>query len=415
MKPDIYYFNPTCELAVANGSPNFMASAKLRRFEDELSILPGVLAQPNDLVIVDRQPPQQFKDQLESAGFAPPLFRTMENLLSDPSCIPDEIGFLFPWGWSPSAHKLLLPFKSSCSSDFRNSPVSEWREIHHELYSRKTSLAILHRIIMTQHANNLLSDSDLPELCISHEQIITLQKRWGKVVVKSPWSASGRGLQVLRPNEYNQTNRQVISGIFKQQGYVVVGPWHHKVLDLSFQYFSFGNGSIEYKGLTSFSTDHAGRYAGNYIQEFPHDLPPEIDEFLKINIQEIQTEIQEVLIKSDYSTEYFGWFGVDGMIFRSAEGDLKFQPCLEINCRFTMGAIALKLRDQLAEYSIGEFRIMHGIEGQFLQFCRQKMYKEKLIVKSGKIIQGFLPLTPALPNSCFGAYLRVTRNNGIMK
>ena len=412
MKPNVYLFNPTCELAVANSSANFMASANLRRFEDELSTLPGILAQPNDLVIVDRQPPQQFKDQLESAGFLPPLYRPMENFLSDPSCIPDEIGFLFPWGWSPSAHKLLQPFKSACSSDFLNSPVAEWHEIQRELYSRRSSLDILTGIITNGNLCNVLTLNDLPEICTNHDDIIRLQQKWGQVVVKAPWSASGRGLQVLRPNEYNQTNRQVISGILKQQGYVVAGPWHNKVFDLSFQFFSFGNGNIEYKGLTSFSTDRAGHYVSNNIQEFPPDLNPEIEEFLKQNIPEIKNALHDTLNRSNYSSDYYGWIGADAMIFRSDQGDLKFHPCLEINCRFTMGAVALSLRDHLASGSTGKFRISQGTEGQFQQFCREKAKKESIIVESGKIIHGFLPLTPYLPNSHFGAFMSIRSNNG---
>jgi len=410
MKPDIYFFNPTCELAVANGSVNFMASAKLRRFEDELSTLPGILAQPKDLIIVDRQTTQQFRDQLESAGILPPLYRTIKDLLSDPPFLFSERGFLFPWGWSPSAHKLLQPLKTTCSSDFLNSPVAEWHEIHRELYSRKLSLAILSRIITSSNLCNLLTLNDLPEICTNQDAIIRLQQKWAQVVVKAPWSASGRGLQVLRPNEYNQTNRQVISGILKQQGYVVVGPWHDRVLDLSFQFFSTGNGNIEYKGLSSFSTDHSGRYFGNYIQEFPTDLTPEVDEFLKQNIPEIEIEILEVLIRSNYSTDYYGWFGIDAMIFRSDKGDLKFHPCLEINCRYTMGAVALSLRDHLEEWGVGEFRISHMKEGHLLHFCRERLKKEPLIVERGKIIQGFLPLTPVLPNSCFGAWMSVRKN-----
>jgi len=415
MKPNIYLFNPTCELAVANGSANFMASAKLRLFEEDLSTLPGILAQPNDLVIADRQPSQQFIDKLECAGFLPPLYRTMENFLSDPSCIPDEIGFLFPWGWSPSAHKLLQPFKSACSSDFLNSPVAEWHEIQRELYSRRSSLDILTGIITNGNLCNVLTLNDLPEICTNNDDIVRLQQKWGQVVVKAPWSASGRGLQVLRPNEYNQTNRQVISGILKQQGYVVAGPWHKKVFDLSFQFFSFGNGNIEYKGLTSFSTDRAGHYVSNNIQEFPPNLNPEIEEFLKQNIPDIKNALQETIIRSDYSSRYYGWLGADSMIFRSDQGDLKFHPCLEINCRFTMGAIALKLRDQLAEGTFGDFKILHGKAGYFSEYCREMTLNEPLISENGKIAEGFIPLTPACPDCSFGAFLRVTRKNEIMK
>ncbi|HEY3390126.1 MAG TPA: hypothetical protein VGK38_11180, partial [Prolixibacteraceae bacterium] len=147
MKPDIYFFNPTCELAVANGSANYMAPAPLRRFENELSTLPWILARPDDIVLSDRVPSQQFTDRLESAGFRLPTFRTTESSFSDPAFLPIEKGFLFPWGWSPSAHKLLSPLKSGCCDEFLNSPVVEWRDSHRDLYSRRSALTILQRIV----------------------------------------------------------------------------------------------------------------------------------------------------------------------------------------------------------------------------------------------------------------------------
>ncbi len=38
--PDIFYFNPTCEFAVANGSPNWQPNKLLKKMEDDLSVLP---------------------------------------------------------------------------------------------------------------------------------------------------------------------------------------------------------------------------------------------------------------------------------------------------------------------------------------------------------------------------------------
>ena len=225
--------------------------------------------------------------------------------------------------------------------------------------------------------------------------------------MKAPWSSSGRGLQILHPQEYNQTNKQVITGYLKQQGYVVAEPWHDKVLDLSFQFFSFGNGRIEYRGLTSFSTDNSGHYTGNFIQEFPPYLSADIKEFVKQNITEIKQALHRTLTESDYSTEYYGWLGVDALIFVNSNGKLKFHPCLEINCRFTMGAVALSLRSHLADHSTGEFQIVHGKEGYFAQYCEEIMKKEPLIVDTGKIISGFLPLTPVLSDCSFGAWIIV--------
>ena len=323
MKPDIYHFNPTCELAVANGSTNYMASAKLRRFEEELSFLPGLIAQPADIVLSARQPDQEYVDLLTKAGFVLPTFQAAENLLSEAANLATELGFLFPWGWSPAAHKQLLPLKSRCCPEFLSSPIAQWKDIHRELYSRKAALAILSNIVKSKKFYNCLSEVDLPEICTTHEQINLLQHKWGKVVVKAPWSASGRGLQILRPDEYNQTNREVISGFIKQQGYVVVEPWHDNLLDLSFQFFSDGKGGIANKGFTTFTTDRAGRYRGNHIQELPPDLEPLLKEFLLANSSEIQKTLGEKLAASDYSTEYFGWLGVDAMIFKSEEGILK--------------------------------------------------------------------------------------------
>ena len=415
MKPDIYLFNPTCELAVANGSANFMAPAPLRRFEKALSTLPWVLSDSKDVILVDKVPSRQFTDRIESAGFRLPLFQSIDSALSDPGFLSDTRGFLFPWGWSPSAHKLLSPLNSGCCPEFLNSPAAEWRDVHREMYSRKSSLAILKRITNENNLDNILSLNDIPEICTSHEQIIALQHKWGKVVVKAPWSSSGRGLQILRLNEYNQTNRQVITGYLKQQGYVVTGPWHDKVLDLSFQFFSFGNGIIEYRGLTTFSTDHLGRYTGNYIQELPPDLKPGVKEFLQQNIPEIIQALHEALTGSNYATDYYGWLGVDALIFGTTSGELKFHPCLEINCRFTMGAIALNLRTHLSEYSTGEFKIKHRMEGHFAQFCEEMMVKELPLVENGKIVSGFLPVTPPVPDISFGAYLSVKERNEGMK
>ena len=407
MKPDIYFFNPTCELAVANGSVNYMAPAQLRKFEDELTTLPWILASSQDIVLVDKVPSQQFTDLPENVGFRLPVFLKKESSLSDPSFLSTEKGFLFPWGWSPAAHKLLSPLKSGCCHEFRNSPVTEWRDVHRELYSRKSALTILEQIINENNSDNILSSNDLPEIGKSHEEIIALQHKWGKVVVKAPWSSSGRGLQILRTNEYNQTNRQVITGYLKQQEFVIVEPWHIKELDLSFQFFSFGNGRMEYRGLTTFSTDDSGRYIGNYLQELPPDITPELKEFLSENLDKVKTMIHQALASSNYSADYYGWFGVDAIIFRSPDGKLKLHPCLEINCRFTMGAIALSLRTHLAEQSVGEFRIIHGKVGHFALFCEEMTRTEPLITDNGKIVSGYLPLTPPLPESSFGAYISV--------
>ena len=272
MKPDIYFFNPTCELAVANGSSNYMAPALLRRFENELSTLPVILSRKEDIILTEQKPPQEYITRMESSGFIVPGFLTLNEIVSELPLLELPLRFLVPWGWSPAAHKLLLPLKQHCSKQFLSSPVSEWKELHRELYSRKTSLSLLTQLVSLNNSDNLLPYNDLPEICTTHDQIIALQQKCGRVVVKATWSASGRGLLILRKNEYNQSNKQVIGSFINQQGYVIAGPWHDKIIDFSFQFFSNGFGSVEYMGFTSFRADKAGQVEGIYIQELPHDI-----------------------------------------------------------------------------------------------------------------------------------------------
>jgi hypothetical protein len=414
MNPNVYYYNPTCELAVANGSEYFQANALLCKFEYDLDLLPAFLGLPNDIILVQKMPSQQFLDNLIKAGFEISKPFLLNDSLNDTSFVAIPKGFLSPWGWSPAVHKLLAPLKTSCSDEFQQSPIAQWKPVHKELYSRKQGLELLKSIVSGFNYLWILPAEELPVICATHQDIIDLQKRWGRVVVKSPWSSSGRGLQILHPGEYNQSNQQVISGFLNQQKYVVVSQWHNKKFDFSFQFFSNGDGSIDYRGLSSFITDKSGRYIGSYIEEIPGILNERVKDFLEEHIETIQQLLLNALTQSPYSTDYYGWIGVDSIVY-DPEGfgnlrgkeQLMIHPCLEVNCRYTMGAISLALRDHLAEGSSGIFQIKYGKEGQFMRFCEEMRDKEPLLVRNGKIIKGFLPLTPPLADSLFGAYLNV--------
>ena len=55
VNPDLYFFNPTCETAVVNGSETYVAPKILRDFEEDLSLLPMLLTSPNDLVLTSQK------------------------------------------------------------------------------------------------------------------------------------------------------------------------------------------------------------------------------------------------------------------------------------------------------------------------------------------------------------------------
>ncbi len=273
MNPDVYYYNPTCEIAVANGSENYQPKALLRKFEYDLDIIPAFIGRPEDITLVHQLPSNQFIDKLKKAGIEIAGLKVLEESLNNASFVDIPKGFLYPWGWSPAVHKLLGPLKASCCKAFRESPVSQWRPVHRELYSRMQSVKVFTSIVSQNGFSWMPRLEELPLICKDHSEIIELQRKWGRIVVKSPFSSSGRGLNVLRPGEYDRTSRQIISGFFNKQDIVIAEPWYNKLLDISFQFFSNGKGSIDFKGVTTFFTVKSGKYAGSFIEEIPLNLP----------------------------------------------------------------------------------------------------------------------------------------------
>lgn len=408
MIPDIYFYNPTCEIAVANGSESFMPKNLLRRMEYDLDILPAYFALSTDITLVQKYPDKKFLDSLLKAGLHPFKLHLLDEGLRDPVFISEPKGFLLPWGWSPAMHKLFAPLKPFCSPDYLNSPVARWNSIHKELYSRKAGRELLGNILTNSTGHFFTPLDELPQICTSHEEIHALQKKWNHVIVKAPWSSSGRGLQVLRPGEYNRSNYQVISGFLNHQGYVMAEPYYTKLQDLSFQFYSRGNGQVEFIGICSFKTDQSGRYAGSYIEEIPQHAEPSLRDFLSDHLDETKKCIEKALQNSPYSLHYQGWLGVDSIVCK-ANDDFLIQPCIEVNCRYTMGTIGLAFQKKIAEGSYGFLSILHRKEGELQNYFQEQKLINPLVIDDGKIIKGFLPLTPVAIDTVFGAALLIEK------
>ena len=403
MLPDLYFFNPTCEPAIANGSIFYTAPARLRKLEEDLSYLPAWLASEKDQVLVHGETDCSFLSKMQELGFQLPEMVQLKKVLSDPSWLQQPKGSLLPWGWSPATYKLFEPVISGCGEDFRRSAVASWQEGHKILYSRLTGIAVLKETLKTNEFRWMPESFDLPVVCHSIAQIQTEISRHKSAVVKSPWSSSGRGLLLFPNPDSQKKNEEVLSGMIKQQGFVSVEPWLNKVIDLSYQFYS-KDGILVYKGRTFFETDPKGRYLRNFLTNSP-ETTEEVSDFLREHDSEVVDVIKSALSHSEYTRIYQGWIGVDSMVYRDKTGDLKIQPIVEINGRFTMGALALKLREKLAEGSKGHFQIHFSTSISFLKYAQKQEAEKPLMLRDGKIVSGFLPLTPPLETNHFGAYI----------
>ena len=402
--PDIYHFNPTCEYAVANSRPSWQPNLLLQKMEEDLELLPLFLCRPNDVVLVKNLPPAGYHELLEQTGIHTPRFRRVTEIISDKSFLHSPKNRLLPWGWSPAAHRLLDPLKPSCSPEFRASPVAKWQPEYREIYSKKFALGILTSILKAMPQKIMLSPQFIPEICTTQKELEELLARWGKLMVKAPWSSSGRGLQRITKTPVVPKVWEKLNGIMRDQGYAIVEPYLDKVLDMALQ-FRITRGKIEYVGMSRFFTDEKGQYQGNYLNGWPGSVEPRAAGFAENVARILVPAFVDVLQKSLLAVYYEGNFGTDTLIFSDEKGDLRMNPCLEINVRQNMGQLSLHLEKLLTPGAKAVFKIFYEKGKTFGAFQKTMQAKYPLQIKDKRIDSGFFPLTPANESTLFGAYI----------
>lgn len=401
-KANVYYFNPTCELAVANGSFSYMPPLLLQEMEGNLSMLPFIFGTSIDYVLTDQLPTPDFILKLQDSGFVLPNF----VIFSELEVLPDHaLKSIQPWGWSPSVHFKLKSLKEKCTDEFKESPVFDWKNEHRLIYERKSSLEFLKKITSNASPEWFISNSLIGEIVYSCNEIEDKVQKLGKIVLKSPMSSSGRGIQIIRQPKLNEANKQWISGILKQQKYLIAEPFLEKFMDLSFQFQVFSKTSIEYVGYSIFETNTNGQYRGTVINPDLEVILPEfnvgkIKEMIESSAQMILEELRD----SVYSNSYQGYLGVDSMLFKE-DGKVRIQPVIEINSRMNMGILTMLLEKNIHPEATGKFELFYGRQGDFYDFSTQQFENKPIVLKDGKLYSGFLPLVEPTPDKKFGAYV----------
>jgi hypothetical protein len=390
--PSIYYFNPTCEMAVANSIDTYQPPEILVKFEQQLSNIFMYSCQKDDIVIVNDIPNNEFLDNKQYYGFSVPVFEKTENL-SDYSTFKDIV----PWGWSPSVHRLFVNEKSKCLDNFKQSKMYNWKLEHSRLYNRKTYLELLKNIILI-NPKVFINVNKVGETVSDISCLDTYWQKWGKIVIKTPYSSSGRGVFILK-QKGDFINK--ISNAIEKQGFVIVEPFFEKIHDFSLQFFIDEFNNAEYKGYSHFNADEKGKYSGQLIGDWEfHNSVKEFflsKDFLDF-IEIVKTELQD----SFYAHNYSGWLGIDSMLVN--DNGLKIHPLVEVNCRNTMGMIAMNLSKHIHPQSKAIFQITHSYNG----FDISEFNKIKML--DGYISSGELTLNPINKKTVFRAILRVERD-----
>ncbi len=266
--------------------------------------------------------------------FPPQRIQQMEDDLADLSRFWDS----GPWGWSLATkqryHRMGVPADQL--------PSDEWLAEVRRLSSREFGVAYYQKLtpLLSPHdgGRNPLLPSQV-QYIKSIPQELFLSPLWGSrrgLIIKAPWSSSGRGNIIIGKEIADHATLQHIERIIREQGGIVVEPYYdNKALDFATE-FEVTDDGTEFVGYSVFYADETGHYGGNLVKSQAEllsiiDLPqPLLDELIAFHRRELG------------KLAYRGPVGIDMMRLR----DGRVHPCVEVNFRMTMGLLAILLHRQ---------------------------------------------------------------------
>jgi len=171
-------------------------------------------------------------------------------------------------------------------------------------------------------------------------------------------------------------------------------------------------------GFARFNTDLRGQYIHSHVGAFDLGLSKEHIQFLRFQkngvqrLSKVYETCTELIKQSAFANQYVGHFGIDAIVYNDLNGQLKIRPIVEINCRFTMGHIALKLSKKVAPHSYGIWKIYKKEEKEFTQFNEEMKAKYPLkFSKQGLLQSGYLATSDPKQSTYFLSYLHVKEAN----
>jgi len=353
--PAVYLFNPTAEVHLAHGHVVALPRAVAGLGRD-LETLPMFLAGADDAVLVNQSPRPAFLSTLRDAGMSIPEFVTHEGV----SAPNRQFAALVPWAWSPDS---LAAFAPRLTLQPKLSPPAIPRTVFEKSWAVEQA-----RTWAAEHVGEWLAPpsvvGDVYETLESAMNAVDRLRVGGAaVVIKALLGSAGRGMRRVLSDEDVQRVRPWVQRMQKAQGAVVVEPWLAGVVDLSVQLVIAAEGRVRIAGITRFETDSRGQYQGTRIGRPLHGLDAPLRRFLIgpgsgwrafTHLEEVGRFVGRALAQMGYC----GPAGVDALVYLDADGAYRLKPIVEVNPRFTMGHLALRVGKRLGNRRTGRFRIL---------------------------------------------------------
>ena len=351
----VHVFNPEHDIALVSGErkqtvPN--VAIALRR---DIGFLPVLWAQHGDVVLVDDVAIAEQAAMKIGVADAGVLFlddKKLRDYLADDKKLRNCCG-ADVWGWDAAVCDRLLRLGVPQTTQPDKDRLAEIRELSH----RRTAVDVLAKIkednVFAQYREMMTGESSV---AMSEEDVCRQIEKRGKLVLKAPWSSSGRGVRYVNGD---LTTSQIgwLGNVIRQQGAMIVEPFYEKVCDFGMEYTVYADGMVVYEGLSLFYTEH-GAYVGSMLGS-ENDKMNRISQYVPRELIVILQDCMAERLADVYRDKYVGTLGVDMMIVRSkAASGFALHPCVEINFRRTMGHVAIHLASKIG-CSDKTMRIVH--------------------------------------------------------
>ena len=362
--PSVFVFNPFAEGYIAHGK-KFTPVKQQAQLARDLASLPQFFCRQDDIVLVEQRPSVHFLSGIKQAGFALPEFVEPKNIGAIAS---RNLGRLRPWAWGPDSVQLLEPFFASVTGEDRTAGRC-FNDGTAQLYSKAWSAGLLKRIV---------SATNEPWLCTANEAGVTAHTLEGalaviesirqqghhRIVVKEALGLAGHNAICLWEPQLLDTQRRWLAHTVENGRQVIVEPWLEREMDFSVQLEMTPRG-LELRGYTGLINDRKGQFqanwaAPNYLRRIPNAVAALFHEPRDIatHLQHLYTEIFSLLEAELRRVDYIGPLGIDAFVYRTAAGECRLKPIVEINPRYTMGRLTVELMKQTSPGSFGLFRIV---------------------------------------------------------
>jgi len=406
--PQLYLFNPGHEMEILCGKSHYTPPYLVQKMGADLEMLPVWYGGAGSFTLVRNPNASQFIASLPKV-FRPSLSSPMilnlmmkelfrRKKLGEKPKLPPLTASI--WGVSPRSIDAFKELKQAGMI----LEIPEWKEEYVQLTSRQTAAVCLENLQKTIPITPpVLVPKFFTELNEVEEYIANNTPPF---VIKTPFSSSGRGHYWIEDRKLDSSALSWLNGALKKQNEVSIEPALNRVFDFAAEFYSDGNGQIQYLGLSIFETQSRGQFVGCMLgtQEM---LLQQLNEYILPEDYLFLVEQIGLILKEIVGNTYNGYMGVDMFIYKTNDGNYAVHPFVELNLRYTMGLAAIQISRQFIHpKSQGMLRTITYVYNAYQEHQRMKA-EAPLVLEDNRIRSGYQSLCPVGPDTRYMAIVNV--------